>query len=255
MTAPGPTLLESFDTIYTTDLVYGQDCWKLCGDAHCCNFARYKSQMSILARHARQEIPLLPGEFAYLVHKNCGGRFHADRRIIEYPLAGQKMRLEFLVGSSHPCCCEHDLRTTTCRLYPLLPVFDVDGNLTGIDRRFSIFEEVEAIAGLPPACKIDAIPFGELEKFIAIAKAIGRHPKSVFYVSAYQLAKRHAADNLARAYAAARGKPGLAGLGVLKLLEGLFALGQLLDQARLRPALDDLAGQFRRRHGDRFELD
>ena len=55
-----------FETIYSTDLVYAPDCWKLCGDAHCCNFMRYKSKMSILGKNLFQELPLLPGEFEFL---------------------------------------------------------------------------------------------------------------------------------------------------------------------------------------------
>ena len=62
-----PTRFEStFDRIYATDLVYAPDCWKLCGNAHCCNFSRYKSQMSILGHQRSQEIPLLPGEFDFI---------------------------------------------------------------------------------------------------------------------------------------------------------------------------------------------
>ncbi len=55
-----------FERIYATDLRYVPDCYKLCGDAHCCNFSRYKQKFAFMGRSHFQELPLLPGEFEFL---------------------------------------------------------------------------------------------------------------------------------------------------------------------------------------------
>jgi hypothetical protein len=42
------TMAIDFDKIYATDLVYRPGCWQLCGDAHCCNFNRYRARFKII---------------------------------------------------------------------------------------------------------------------------------------------------------------------------------------------------------------
>ena len=136
--------IESFDRIYATDLAYVRYCWKLCGNAHCCNFSRYKAQFKMIGQHHYQELPLLPGEYEYLQKRGWLARFDGiELKTIDYPLSRGAMKIEFLVGRSKACACEHATRTTTCRLYPLLPVYDVDGAVIDVDTKFGIFEEVD----------------------------------------------------------------------------------------------------------------
>ena len=245
-----PLRFEStFDRIYKTDLVYAPNCWQLCGDAHCCNFTRYKSAMSILGR-SLQELPLLPGEFEFLSARGWIKRFaNVQHRVIEFPLSLGVMRLEFLVGHSQSCACEHDTRTTVCRLYPLLPIYDLLGRVTGVDMSFGIFEEIEAIDQTPRACKLDQIPFSELGKFLTISNAIAQNPTQLFYVMAYQIAKIHAAEQLRRAKQGA--KPGTS---TLRIFEGLYALGRLMDGSLMRVRLDALSDEFARRYGEGFAV-
>ena len=241
---------STFETIYSTDLVYAPDCWKLCGDAHCCNFMRYKSQMSILGKNLFQELPLLPGEFEFLAARNAlKGFADVEHRVIEFPIARGTMRLEFLTGRTKTCACSHEARTTTCRLYPLLPIFDLSGRVIGIDPHFGIFEEIEAIEQIPRACKIEQVPIPELSKFLSICNAIAQNPTQMFYVMAYRVAKSLAAERLRQAKQSAK-----QGVSTLRIFEGLFALKQLLDSSLIRQRLDALADQFAERHGEAFTV-
>ena len=243
------SLIDIFDTIYSTDLVYQGDCWKLCGNGHCCHFSRYKSQFTMIGHQHYQELPLLPGEHEYWSHKGYLNRFgDFEHRVTEYPLRCGSMKIEFLVGRSKTCACEHATRTTVCRLYPLLPIYDVVGNLVGVDPHFGIFEEVEDLDHLERACAITSIPFAEMNKFLAMAAAIGRSPNAVFYTMAYRLAKQHARERLEQLRG---GKP----ISALAVLERAFLVRQLLDQSVLRPQLDALADRFIAHHGSRFSLD
>ena len=189
---------STFDTIYSTDLVYAPDCWKLCGDANCCNFTRYKSQMSILGKSS-QELPLLPGEMDFLKARGWDKDFgEFELRVIEFPIELGTMKLEFLAGRPGSCACKHDTRTTVCRLYPLMPIYDIDGRILDVDTHFGMFEEIESIDGIPRACKIEHVPFSELGKFLTISNAVAKNPTQVFYVKAFQLAKAHATERLRR---------------------------------------------------------
>src|SRR4051812_6920104 len=246
-----PSLIASFDKIYSTDLVYAKDCWKLCGNGHCCNFTRYKSQFTMIGKNHFQELPLLPNEYEYLQHKGWTAQFgEHEHRVVEYPIQQGRLQVEFMVGRSKTCACEHDTRTTVCRLYPLLPVFEIDGRMTGIDTDFGIFEEIERLDGLERACKIESVPFQEMSKFYDIIAEISRRPIAVFQVMAYRLARRHARDQLAAAKAS-RGT----GAAALAVLEPAFLLRRLLDQSVLRPQIEALAAKFKDHYGDRFRLD
>jgi hypothetical protein len=240
-----------FETIYATDLVYSPGCWQLCGNAHCCNFARYKSHMKIVGNS--HVLMLLPGEFDYLQQTGKLAQFGTfDHRVVNYPLAQGEMKIDIIATRAGACTCQHDVRPAICRLYPLLPVFEVGGRLAGIDPRFTIFEEIEQAEGMERACKVETLPFAELDKFLTIAGAIGRDPLSVFYVMAYRLAKLHAIEQFAQARIADRAKPKPA--GPWPLFEALFALRKLLNQSVLRPQLDELASRFRAHYGSAFLL-
>lgn len=240
-----------FDGIYSTDLVYAPDCWKLCGNAHCCNFTRYKSQMSMIGKGG-QELPLLPGEMDFLKSRGWTSHFgQFEHRVIEFPLSRGVMKLEFLVSASHTCACQHDTRTTVCRLYPLLPIYDLDCRLIGVNTHFGIYEEIEAIDQMERACKIDQLPFDELNKFLTICNLIAANPTHVFYVTAFQAAKAFAVQQLRTARQPI--KPSVQ-VSTLRIFEGMFALKQLLDGKAMRIRLDELADQFHARYGDRFSV-
>jgi hypothetical protein len=241
--------IQSFDRIYATDLAYATECWKLCGDGHCCNFSRYKSSFKFLGKEHLQELPLLPGEYEYLQHRNWLPTFaNSDRRTITYDLDLGRLNIDFLLGKTKTCNCAHDTRTTTCRLYPLLPLFDIEGCLTGVDKNFGYFEELEQLDNLPRACKLENIPFEELPKLLAIAAEIARFPKRLFYVMAYAVTKQHARQQLQMMLAK---RPGSA----FVTFEGAFLVKRLLDQSTLRPQLNNLAARFKAHYGDHFVLD
>ena len=211
-----------------------------------------KSRLVTIGRHP-QELPLLPGEYEFLRRKGWLDRFPGtEHRVIQYPLIHSVMQLEFIVGITGSCACEHATRTTTCRLYPLTPVFDIDGRVINVETEFGIYEELEKLDGLPRACKIENVPFTELGKFLTIAAAIGRNPIALFYLTAYQVAKAHALERLRRARAA---QPATVTVDAFRLFEGSFALRRLFDQSELRPRLETMAAEFRRRYGARFQLD
>jgi hypothetical protein len=206
--------------------------------------------MSILGKQHFQELPLLPGEMEFLKSRGWTRQFgEFEHRVIDFPLDAGTMKLEFLVGRSKTCACEHDTRTTACRLYPLLPIYDLDGRVVGVDTRFGMFEEVESIDQTERACKIDQVPFSELGKFVTIANAIAQNPTHHFYVMAFRLAKVSAVQRLRATRQCAAPN-----ISTLRIFEGLFALKQLLDPNIIRPQLNDLADQFKRRHRERFTV-
>lgn len=229
-----------FEEVYRTELVYVPDCWKLCGDAHCCNFSRYKRRFRMIAREPFQELPLLPGEFEFLRARGWLGQFHDfEHRVVEFPLDGYTIRAESVVSLRAGCACDHATRPTICRLYPLLPVFGADGGLLAVEPA-GIYEEMERIAGLEPACRLRELPFAQLTPFLALTAALARSPLLRFHLEAYRRAKAHVAARLGQ-----RLQPGK---DIFAVFEAGFLRRDLVDAAALRVELQGLLDEFDRRH-------
>ena len=236
-----------FEQIYQKDLVYVPDCWKLCGDAHCCSFARYKSRFRLIAQTSFQEIPLLPGEYQFLESKNWLTQFgDFDYKVVEYAIDGGVVRAESVVSRRPNCACDHDTRPTICRLYPLLPVFDITGRLIGTEL-LGIYEELEQIDQMAPACQLTSLPFDQIKGFLAITSQLGLSPISLFYIEAYRLTKRHVADRLAQRRPTAKGD-------AFTLFESGFIRRNLIDQDLLRGQLGELARSFQQHYGNAISL-
>lgn len=236
----------AYGRIYDTDLVFEKDCWKLCGDAHCCSFSRYKSRFQVIARSPFQELPLLPGEHAFLQSRGWLDQFgDYTHKVVEFPIDGYELRVESIV-SRRPvgCVCNHDTRPTVCRLYPLLPVFQVDGSLAGVEP-LGIYEEMERIAGLQPACMVERLSFAELNKFLLVANEIAADPARLFYMMAYRVTRKHVAARLEDRLSKGAGD-------VFGAFEAAFIRNKLLDSAALREELSGLARQFEGAYGEEF---
>lgn len=241
-------IMERFDRIYATDLVYVSNCWKLCGDAHCCSFARYKARFKLIARTPFQELPLLPGEYEYLEAKGWLQQFgDHDHKVSEYTVDDHVLKIESIISRRPGCACDHDTRPVICRLYPLLPVFALDGALTGVES-IGIYEELEKLAGLAPACQLTDIPFSELPKFLTITSEIAKEPLFLFYLEAYRLTKQQVRATLSAAQQQAPNGD------VFALFEKLLIRKKTLEHDKLKPALSMLIQQFQHHYGPRFTL-
>jgi hypothetical protein len=235
-----------FERLYATDLVYQPDCWKLCGDAHCCNFARHRSKFRILTRGGAQDLPLLPGEFEFLQAKGWQKQFQEfDRRRTPYDFGPATVWLD-LVSSRRPggCACDHDTRTVICRLYPLLPVFDVQGRVVGTEV-IGMYEELERLDALTPACRLTAIPFEQMTCFLRLCELIASDPVMLFHVAAYRAAKRHVFRRIGEEKTAT-------GKSAFALFEGAFLRKRLIDHAELKAELCALHASFEHHYGSRY---
>ncbi|MBL8329572.1 MAG: hypothetical protein JNJ71_12010 [Rubrivivax sp.] len=235
-----PALAAIYETVYATDLVYVKDCWKLCGDAHCCSFQRYKSRYRILAQHPFQELPLLPGEWAWLQRSGWAAQFEpCEFRVQATPVAGRLVQHESVISRrTGGCACDHATRPTICRLYPLLPRFDLQGQLVGVERT-GLYEEMERIGGLPSACRLEQLPFDQLPAFLALTAALASSPLLRWHLEAYRLTKAHVAQRLQARVQAGTGD-------VFQAFEAGFLRRALIDKPALHAELAALMTDFDR---------
>lgn len=230
-----------FDALYGIDLVYRPGCWQLCGDAHCCSFARVKSSFRFLYRTPGQELPLLPGEYDWLkarsLHLQFGDHQH---RALPYRFGDRTMTIESVLSRRPGCACDHATRTTVCRLYPFLPVLDVDGRFTGV-QRLGMFDMLEELDGRERACRVDEIPREELGKLLAMAGVLAAHPLALFCTIAYRLAHEHLRERL---QTLRQGRDAT----VFAVMESAFARRTLIDPS-LERTMIELADRIEDRFG------
>lgn len=241
---PAPAVQDDlsaiYDVVYDTDLVYVKDCWQRCGDAHCCNFQRYKSRYRIIGQVPFQELPLLPGEHAYLASRGWLRQFEPfEYRVQRHEVAGRVLQHETLVSRRPGCACDHATRPTVCRLYPLLPRFDIDGRLDGTEP-LGIYEDMERIGGLAPACQVTQLPFDQIAPLLRLCHALAASPLLRFHLEAYRITKAHVAGRLAERVAAT-------GQDVFRAFEGALLRQALADGPALKASLAALAETYDRR--------
>lgn len=231
-----------FDTIYAQDLVYVPGCWQLCGNANCCSFSRQKDRFRLMGGTGAQELPLLPGEFEYLQARDLLGQFgDYQHRVAEYRFGARVLSIESLISRNPGCACAHATRTTVCRLYPFLPVFDLDRAVVGVER-LGIYEVLEDLAGEGRICKVDTIPEGERVKFTAIAGAIAADPVAAFYADAYRIAQTHARQRLVQL-------KGDRQTDIYSVFEMAVLRQRLIDHAALGAELETRVRALEERHG------
>lgn len=202
----------------------------------------------MIAQTPFQELPLLPGEYEFLSTMNWLEQFgDHDHKVVEFQIDGYTLKVESIVSRKPNCACEHDTRPTICRLYPLLPVFEVDGRLVGTES-IGIYEEMERIAEMESACKLTSLPFDQANKFLAITSEIARDPKRLFYLEAYRLTKHHVAARLADRY-----RDGEKQRDIFSLFESAFIRRKLIDTTQLSIELNGLAARYEQYFGERFQ--
>ena len=247
-----PRFAPIYDEIYATDLVFEPGCWRRCGDAHCCHFSRYKSEQE----PGFHEIPLLPGEWEYLHTRGHIQQYPDYRRLaLEVPLSTGVLTYQSLRIPTLQCPCAHDLRPTICRLYPLLPVYSATAGLIGIDTRLTLFDVIEEVLELPRGCRIEAIPLGELQKFMGLTRALGSEPVLVFHLMAYKLVK----DILCRALqqiVAAAGRPTGSRAQIAERITTYQRdlVVKVVNWGTVKAELNELGRQFRSIHGPSFSV-
>ena len=242
---PSPDL---FDRIYLQDLVYQADCWKLCGDAHCCSFARYKKRFRFFGGGApKQELILLPGEFEYLEARGWTAQFHGfERRTRVYEFGPGRLLYDTVTSARPGCACDHETRTTVCRLYPMLPVLGPDGALAAVEP-LGLYEELEHLDGLESACRLDSLPFPQINVYLELAALLGSDPVLCFHLAAYRLAKRNLANGL-------RDARDRTGKSAFALFETALLRRRLFDHETLRAELAELWRRFEETRGSEFAL-
>lgn len=188
-----------------------------------------------MGRQPFQELPLLPGEYEFLRTRGWLSQFEPyELKVVEYDTGRHVFRAESIISKRPGCACDHATRTTICRLYPLLPVYALATGAVIANEALTIFEEIERLDNMPPACQLTALPFSQMDKFFNLAQLISTDAEHLLYLEAYRRTKQHVTGQLARAQQKSPAK------SVLALFEIASLRGKLIDQAALNEDLNEV---------------
>src|SRR5688500_3170845 len=108
--AHSPTVDAALDLIYSLDLVYRPECWKLCGDAHCCHHSRHKAKLPMPGA-PYTDLALLPGELSYMQRRGLLIQYQSyEVQELRLPLSRGELRVQSLKIPGQMCPCKHDIR-------------------------------------------------------------------------------------------------------------------------------------------------
>jgi hypothetical protein len=199
----------------------------------------------MLAQGAGQDLPLLPGEFEFLSSRGWDRQFQDfTRHLTPYDFSGGTIYMDIISSRRVGCACDHATRTAVCRLYPLLPVFDLDGRVIGSEV-IGMYEELERLEGMAPACQISSLPFEQLNIFLRVCEILATSPVFLFHLAAYRALKKHAFERLSRQKAET-------GKSAFTLFESAFLRRQLLDHVQFKAEIAELKNAFEMRYGSQF---
>jgi len=129
----------------------------------------------------------------------------------------------------------------------------------GVDSTFSMMEIAEEFLGVPRSCRVDAVPFQELEKFIAISKAIETEPVIMFQFMALDLLKtllraglKDNKDQIVKEDFNLSDKVQIS--DAFEMIQLAFLRGVAIDWGRAKMALEDLGARFKKTYGPAFRL-
>jgi hypothetical protein len=123
-----------------------------------------------------------------------------------------------------------------------------------------MMEVAEEFLGVPRSCQVDALPFQELEKFIAISKAIETEPVIMFQFVVLDLLKTllraGLEDNKDQIVSEEdfNLSEEVSISNAFQMIQLAFLRGVAIDWRQAKMALEDLGARFRKTYGPAFRL-
>jgi len=247
--APVPTAPVPWSTIHGKAFVSESNCWTTCGGGFCCSNNNPDYQFQLIPTHGTTLI-YLEQEYQWLVrHGTAPGPDNLGTvpNVLTFDFGGPQP----LTLVQMPChllgkCTGIIDKPLLCKLYPMLPILDIDGNLETIYPA-SVFDLTVEVRGFKTPCKV----LDKRKEYFAKWQASGsdleclRHPCLILY---FQAAK-HFADVYSEKLRSNEVLKGLTGKAFWKTWELQYLAGELLDTGLLAQRICSSYERLCGRHG------
>jgi len=241
-----------WNRIFQEEFIARERCWETCGGGYCCKPHRVQRNFSFL-RSQGVELPLLPGVYHYLTARRRLQRGFEEtmtsHRItlpngIHFPIYRTVCNLDGL-------CSDHAHRPLICRLYPWVPVPNLDGSLDRVEPAALIDLYWDELQGAHNPCSIGLLTRSEEDSYRHLAAELFRDPQNIFYMKAASLYKAAIKTGMLEGYPHL-----LAGSteNFFSAWEKLLVLGKLYKPQDILVALAELYDALKDQWGDTFSL-
>lgn len=234
-----------WEEIYNTEFIFEKGCYKTC-NSHCCRWDSPDLPLTIIPKGGT--LFYLPKEYVYV------SKYGKLTNIPPYKIQTKFFDKELFLYYKH---CNDDAncdikfsRPLFCKLYPFLPVFDIDGNLLDLNY-ISIYDVTFSIIGQDSPCYVKNLK----DKYMDLWKKdnsninLLKQPYTLFYIMVGNLIH----DNYIETINLNEKLIDLRGKDFWKKWEKLYLAGKLINKNKLEKDIENLYTNFTKKYNFSFE--
>lgn len=225
-----------WEKIFNTEFIFETGCYKIC-NSFCCRWGNEDIPLRIIPKGGT--LFYLPKEYAYI------SKYGKVTDIKPYTMKAKFFDKEILLYYKH---CNDDSncnikfsRSLYCKLYPFLPVFDINGNINNI-KYISVYDVTADIIGQKTPCYVKELK----EKYLKLWQenpektALLKEPYTLFYLMVGNILH----DNYVTTLTNNEELMSLKGSMFWKKWEKLYLAGKLVDKIQLKNDIENLYNQI-----------
>lgn len=225
-----------WEKIFNTEFIFEKGCYSTCS-SHCCKWDTPDLPLTIIPKGGT--LFYLPKEYAYI------SKYGKITEIPPYKMKTKLFDKELFIYYKH---CNDDAncnikfsRSLYCKLYPFIPVFDIEGNL--LDLKFiSIYDVTYDFIGQKSPCYVKDLKAKYIDLWSKEDSNIHllKNPYTLFYLMVGNLIH----DNYVETLKSNNKLINLQGKEFWKKWEKLYLAGRLINKNKLEKGIEKLYNDF-----------
>lgn len=218
--------------IFNTEFIVEQGCYKTC-NSFCCRWNSPDMPFRIIPKGGT--LFYLPKEYAYI--SQYGKVTKIEPFKMKAKFYDKEINLYYKHCNDDSNCNIKFSRSLYCKLYPFLPVFDINGNLTDI-KYISVYDVTADIIGQKTPCYVKDLKKKYLKYWQENPEKISllKEPYTLFYLMVGNILH----DNYVKTLTDNKELMSLTGSMFWKKWEKLYLAGKLVNKIQLEKSIETL---------------
>ena len=234
-----------WEKIFNTEFIFETGCYKTC-NSYCCRWDSSDLCFSIIPKGGT--LFYLPKEYAYI--SKYGKITDTKPFKMKSKFFDKEIYLYYKHCNDDANCNIKFSRSLYCKLYPFLPVFDIDGNLIDI-KYISVYDVTVNIIGQKTPCGVKDLKGKYLKEWQNHKETIAllKEPYTLFYLMVGNILH----DNYVNTLKNNQELMALNGGIFWKKWEKLYLKGRLINRQRLQEDIETLYTQMHNKYNFTYE--
>lgn len=236
--------------IRETEFLYEDQCWLTCGGGYCCGAMKPAEFDFRILPTGGAAISYIDDEYDWMEAHGAGPLEEMRRRTFTFDFGGPRpLKMVVVDCTLKGMCNDCMIKPMMCRIYPFVPIFDIEGELTDLYPS-SVYDLTFLRRDESTPCTVWHRKRDQyLERYRASSDVdVLRNPKLMFYFAAYKCFADFYLDTLEANAALAP----LKGSEFWARWELLYLGRKLFDTPAIKAGIHALYERYRERYGDFF---